>query len=66
MGWEAIYQKHNAEYKDKWFSVAEHNGDLKTELANYLTPDELESVMSKSNKAAQIIGLQSTRSLLCF
>jgi ion channel-forming bestrophin family protein len=57
--WEAIYQKHNAEYKDRWFSVAEHKGDLKTELAKSLTPEELESVMTKSNKAAQIIALQS-------
>jgi ion channel-forming bestrophin family protein len=57
--WEAIYQKHNAEYKDKWFSVAEHKGDLKTELAKYLSPEELETVMTKSNKAAQIIAMQS-------
>jgi ion channel-forming bestrophin family protein len=57
--WEAIYKKHNQEYKDQWFSVPEHKGDLKTELAKHLTASELESVLSKSNKAAQIIALQS-------
>lgn len=57
--WEAIYKKHNQEFKDKWFSVPEHKGDLKTELAKHLTAAELETVMAKSNKAAQIIALQS-------
>jgi ion channel-forming bestrophin family protein len=58
--WESIYQKHNAEYKEKWFSVAEHKGEMRTELSKYLTADELESIMTKSNRAAQIIALQST------
>ncbi len=57
--WEGIYKKHNAEYKEKWFSVTEHTGDVKTELAKYLEVEELELVMSRSNKAAQIIALQS-------
>jgi ion channel-forming bestrophin family protein len=57
--WEAITQKHNAEYKDKWFSVAEQPGDLRKELSGYLTPDEVTFVMGKTNKAAQIISIQS-------
>lgn len=57
--WESIYKKHNQEYKNRWFSVPEHTGDLKTELAKHLTESELNMVMSKTNKAAQIIALQS-------
>ena len=57
--WESIYKKHNQEYKNRWFSVPEHKGDLKTELAKHLTESELNMVMSKTNKAAQIIALQS-------
>lgn len=57
--WEAIYQPHNVEYKDKWFTVPEQPGDLKKELGNYLTSEEVDRVMSKTNKAAQIIATQS-------
>ena len=57
--WEAITKKHNAEYKNRWFKVAEQPGDLKKELASYLSQDELDLVMAKSNKAAQLIALQS-------
>ncbi len=57
--WEAIYKKHNAEYKEKWFSVSEQPGDLRKELGILLSPQELEWVMSKTNKATQIISLQS-------
>lgn len=57
--WEAIYKKHNQEYKNKWFSVKEHNTRLEEELKNYLSQEEFNHVMSKTNKAAQIIALQS-------
>ncbi|MBL0049422.1 MAG: multidrug transporter [Bacteroidetes bacterium] len=57
--WEAIYKKHNAEYKEKWFKVEEHNGSKETELANYLSESELKYILSKSNHAAQLIALQS-------
>lgn len=64
--WESVYLKHNAEYRDKWFTVQEHKGDLRTELHTYLDADEVDHVMQKSNKAAQIIAIQSgqLRSLL--
>jgi putative membrane protein len=57
--WEAVYKRHNEEYKDRWFTVPEQPGDLRKELGNYLSPEEVEIVMSKSNKAAQIIATQS-------
>lgn len=57
--WESTNQKHNAEYKNKWFSVPEQPGDLRKELLGYLPVEEVEFIMSKSNKAAQIISMQS-------
>lgn len=57
--WEAIYTKNNMEYRDKYFKVEELNGDLKTELLKYLPADEVDLIMTKSNKAAYIISLQS-------
>jgi ion channel-forming bestrophin family protein len=57
--WEAITKKHNAEYKDKWFSVPEQPGDLTKELSRYLSAEEVTFIMSKTNKASQIIGMQS-------
>ncbi|MFO0357238.1 MAG: bestrophin family protein [Sphingobacteriaceae bacterium] len=57
--WEAIYKKHNQEYKDKWFKVDEHTSKLETELLKYLSAEEVKLIMSKTNKAAYIISLQS-------
>ena len=57
--WEAVYKKHNLEYKDRWFTVTEQTGDLRTALLHYLPPEEVDNLMKKSNKAAQLIATQS-------
>jgi len=57
--WEAIYKVHNAEYKNKWFKVEEQNNKLEDALKPYLSEEEYRLVMAKTNKAAQIISLQS-------
>lgn len=57
--WEAIKKIHNAEYKKKWFHVEEQESKMDEALAKYLSPEELRYVMSKTNKATQIQGLQS-------
>ncbi len=59
--WEAIYKPHNQEYKNKWFTVEEQNSKMEDELKKYLEPDELEIVLSKSNKAAHILSIQSAK-----
>ena len=59
--WEAINKKHNQEYRNKWFRVEEHDGTMEVELHKYLHPEEIKQVMAKSNKAAQIIALQSAQ-----
>ena len=57
--WEAIKKTHNAEYKRKWFHVEEQESKVEDELAKYLSADELNYVLSKSNRATQIQALQS-------
>lgn len=57
--WEAGSKAHNAEYKRRWFRVNEHEHEVGPALAAYLAPDEHTIVMATSNKAAQILALQS-------
>lgn len=59
--WEAIYKKHNQEYKNKWFTVEEHDSKLEEHLAQYVSAEELKLIMSKTNKAAFILSLQSDK-----
>ncbi len=58
--WEGINKQHNKEYKNKYFSVVEHEANLLDSLKPYLSKEEYELIITKSNKAAQIIALQST------
>lgn len=57
--WEGVYKAHNVEYKNKWFKVEEQENKLADALKPYLSEEEYALVMTKSNKAAQIIALQS-------
>lgn len=59
--WEGVYKIHNVEYKNKYFSVEEHNNKFEDALKAYLPDDEYRLVLSKTNKAAQILAIQSTR-----
>lgn len=57
--WESVYQQHNAEYKNKYFTVDEHENKIADAIKPLLPDVEFESVMSGSNKATQIIANQS-------
>lgn len=57
--WEAVYKKHNQEYKNRWFRVHEHDHTVEHDLIQYLSEPEVKFIMSKTNKAAQLISLQS-------
>lgn len=57
--WEAIYKKHNMEYKEKWFKVHEHGNKMEDDLLLHIDREVVDVIMTKSNKAAQIIALQS-------
>lgn len=57
--WEAINLTHNKEYRNRFFRVEEHDNKLMDAVKPYLSKAEYDDVMSKSNKAAQILALQS-------
>lgn len=57
--WEAIYKVHNAEYKNRWFRVEEHDQKIEDALRPYLNDIEYERVIRSSNRAVQILALQS-------
>ncbi len=57
--WEAINLAHNREYRNQWFRVEEQDNKLTDAIRPYLSSEEHQLVMSKSNKAAQIMALQS-------
>ncbi len=59
--WEAIHLKHNREYRNKFFRVTEHDTTLEDALKPYLSNEEYQIILSKSNKAAQILSLQSKK-----
>lgn len=56
--WEAMNKVYNVEYRSR-YTVEEQTVNLAEVLSRYLSPDEMEYVMGKKNKAAQIISLQS-------
>ena len=57
--WEAINLTHNKEYRNQWFRVEEQDHKIEDAIKPYLSEKEYQIVMSKSNKAAQILALQS-------
>lgn len=56
--WEYMDKKHNAEYK-KFFKVPEEEISLEDDLHEFLSDEERAHVLSKKNRATQIIALQS-------
>jgi len=57
--WEAINLKHNREYRDIFFKVVEQDTNMLEAIQPFLSASEFESIINKTNKAAQIIALQS-------
>lgn len=57
--WEAMNQPHNIEFRKTWYQVEEQDEKLTDHLKKWLKPEELEVILSKSNKAAHILALQS-------
>ena len=56
--WENLTKSYNLEYK-KAYGVPEWESDLGADMAPYLTPDDLDYVMAKKNRATQLLALQS-------
>lgn len=56
--WENVHKRYNVEYQ-KYYRIPEKEVSLETELARYLSVEELAYILSAKNKATGIIGLQS-------
>lgn len=56
--WESMKKKYNVEYK-KYFRVREEEVSMEEELKAFLSEAELSEVLTKKNRASQIIALQS-------
>ncbi len=56
--WEYMDKKHNAEYK-KFFKVPEEEISLEDDFQNFLSEGDKTHILSKKNRATQIIALQS-------
>lgn len=59
--WESIHLAHNKEYRNKLFRVDEHDRSIEEAVKPYLSEIEFQQVFSKTNKAAQILAIQSSR-----
>jgi ion channel-forming bestrophin family protein len=56
--WENMTRSYNVEYKSH-YRIPELEGKLEVELAKFLSPSDLTYVLSKKNRATQIVNLQS-------
>jgi len=57
--WENINNKSNREYMKKTYTVPEWESKLDEELKKYLNVEQLKYILSKKNRATQLIAMQS-------
>lgn len=63
--WETTSKAYNAEYKS-FYEIPEKETSLESELAKYISAEELKYILTTKNRAAQLMSLQSktTKELL--
>lgn len=57
--WENMQRHSNQSFQADHYVIPEKQSKLEDELAGYLTGDELQYILSKKNRATQLIALQS-------
>lgn len=57
--WENTFRRQNQEFLNNRYSIPEWETKLDDELKQYLSEDELNYILSKKNRATQLIALQS-------
>jgi len=55
--WETANKTYNAEYK-RFYAIPERETPMEVELLKYITKEELNQILAKSNKALQVLSLQ--------
>jgi len=56
--WESLNKSYNREYK-QFYNIPENETPIQVELSKYITKEEVEKILSKNNKAAQLLSIQS-------
>jgi putative membrane protein len=56
--WEALDKSYNKEWK-RFYTIPEKEVSLEEELAKYIPREEINALLSKNNKAVQLLSLQS-------
>ena len=56
--WETTNKAHNKDYK-AFYSIPEQESPLETELAKYISEDEMSYILTTKNRAVQLMSLQS-------
>jgi ion channel-forming bestrophin family protein len=57
--WETTDKSYNKEYK-QFYTIPEKDVSIEEELSKYIPQEELKDILSKNNKAAQLLSLQGT------
>lgn len=57
--WENMQRSSNREFLEGHYTIPERDSTLEDELRNYLSVDELRYVLTKKNRAVQLIAMQS-------
>ena len=63
--WETASKAYNTEYK-AFYIIPERESPLETELAKYISAEELTYILTTKNKAVQLMSLQSKTLKQCF
>jgi ion channel-forming bestrophin family protein len=58
--WENMEKSYNAEYLN-YYKIPERETSLENELSKYLSPEDLAYVLTKKNRAAQLLAMQSAQ-----
>ncbi|WP_341840689.1 bestrophin family protein [Chitinophaga caseinilytica] len=56
--WESTDVQHNAEYQ-QYYTIPERTSSLESELAKYLSPEELQQIAGVRSKTTQLLAMQS-------
>jgi len=57
--WESLNKSYNREYK-QFYNIPENETPIQVELSKYITKEEIEKILSKNNRAAQLLSVQRT------
>jgi putative membrane protein len=57
--WESMKERYNSELQNKFYFIEEYASSAGEELKKFLSEEEYAAVMESSNKASQILALQS-------